>query len=240
MIDGYPGALLLDLDDTILAFEQSAAPMWLKVCIEFEDRLPGVTPQQVVDSVEEFRAWYWSDPDRHRRARLDLLLARRDVITGAFQQLGIEDSDLAAEIGDGYAEAREAAVTPFPGAIETIQAFRDAGVRLALVTNGSSDAQRSKIQRFGLEPLFDHVQIEGEFGAGKPDPSVYLHALDRIGGKPSDAWMVGDNLEWEVAAPQRLGIVGIWIDWRGDGLPPDSAVRPDRIITSLTELVQGP
>ncbi len=239
MTDGYPGAILLDLDDTILAFEQSASPMWLKVATEFEHRLPGVTPRQLVDSVEVFRAWYWSDPDRHRKARLDLLLARRDVMAGAFQRLGIDDSDLAAEIGDAYAEAREAAVTPFPGAIETIQVLRDSGVRLALVTNGSSDSQRSKIRRFDLEPLFDHVQIEGEFGAGKPDPDVYLHALERIGGTPLNAWMVGDNLEWEVAAPQRLGIAGIWNDWQGDGLPPGSTVRPDRIITSLSELVQG-
>ena len=32
--------------------------------------------------------------------------------------------------------------------------------------------------------------------------------------------MVGDNLEWDVAEPQRQGIYGIWIDIRGRGLPP--------------------
>ena len=236
MPEGYPGAMLLDLDDTILAFDRDAATMWLKVSLKFEDRLRGVTPQQLADSVEEFRAWYWSDPVRHRIARLDLLKARRDVMAGTFERLGVDDPDLADEIGVAYADARDAAIIPFPGAIEAIEAFRGAGVGLALVTNGSSDAQRSKINRFGLEPLFDHVQIEGEFGAGKPEPSVYLHALEQVGGTPSDAWMVGDNLEWEVAAPQRLGITGIWHDWRGGGLPPESTVRPDRIISSLTEL----
>ncbi|MAF51734.1 MAG: phosphoglycolate phosphatase [Chloroflexi bacterium] len=239
MPDGYPGAMLLDLDDTILAFDRDAASMWLNVSREFEDRLPGVTPQQLGDAVEEFREWYWSDPVRHKIARLDLLKARRDVMTGTFQRLGIDDLDLAAEIGEAYAVARDATIAPFPGAIDAVKAFRGAGVRLALVTNGSSAAQRSKIDRFGLERLFDHVQIEGEFGAGKPEPSVYLHALERVGGTPSDAWMVGDNLEWEVAAPQRLGIIGIWNDWQGAGLPPESTVRPDRIITSLSELVPG-
>ena len=34
--------------------------------------------------------------------------------------------------------------------------------------------------------------------------------------------MVGDNLEWDVAAPQRLGMSGVWIDARGRGLPEHS------------------
>jgi putative hydrolase of the HAD superfamily len=49
--------------------------------------------------------------------------------------------------------------------------------------------------------------------------------------------MIGDNLEWEVEVPQRLGIYAIWIDAHGVGLPADSSIRPDRIIHSLTELL---
>jgi hypothetical protein len=41
--------------------------------------------------------------------------------------------------------------------------------------------------------------------------------------------MVGDNLEWEVVSPQRLGIHAIWHDGYGVGLPADSPIRPDRI-----------
>jgi putative hydrolase of the HAD superfamily len=51
--------------------------------------------------------------------------------------------------------------------------------------------------------------------------------------------MVGDNLEWEVVAPQRLGIHAIWHDVVGEGLPQGSPIRPDRIIRSLPELLSG-
>jgi putative hydrolase of the HAD superfamily len=61
-----------------------------------------------------------------------------------------------------------------------------------------------------------------------------MQALD-VG--PPDTWMVGDNLEWEVVAPQRLGIHAIWHDATGQGLPPGSPIRPDRIIRRLTELL---
>ena len=50
--------------------------------------------------------------------------------------------------------------------------------------------------------------------------------------------MVGDNLEWEIVAPQRLGIYAIWHDGYGVGLPPDSPIRPDRIVRCLSELLE--
>ena len=48
--------------------------------------------------------------------------------------------------------------------------------------------------------------------------------------------MVGDHLEWDVGAPQRLGVTGIWVDGAGAGLPDQSAVVPHRIIRAFPEL----
>ena len=58
-----------------------------------------------------------------------------------------------------------------------------------------------------------------------------------LGVGPEDTWMVGDNLEWEVRAPQQLGIHAIWYDPHGAGLPADSNVRPDRVVRNLSELL---
>jgi putative hydrolase of the HAD superfamily len=49
--------------------------------------------------------------------------------------------------------------------------------------------------------------------------------------------MIGDNLEWEIEVPQRLGLYAIWMDAHGEGLPAGTSVKPDRIIRSLTELL---
>jgi putative hydrolase of the HAD superfamily len=57
----------------------------------------------------------------------------------------------------------------FPDAHNVIDALRARGTRLALVTNGASEAQRAKIDRFDLANRFDHFQIEGEHEFGKPD-----------------------------------------------------------------------
>jgi putative hydrolase of the HAD superfamily len=56
--------------------------------------------------------------------------------------------------------------------------------------------------------------------------------------KPEEAWMVGDNLEWDVAAPQRLGLRGVWVDGPGQGLPKDADVVPHRVIRVFPELLE--
>ena len=73
---------------------------------------------------------------------------------------------------------------------------------------------------------------------GQPDIRIYTDALRLLNATPKDAWMIGDNLEWEVAVPQKLGIYCVWNDSRGMGLPEDSDIRPDRIIRYLPELLE--
>jgi putative hydrolase of the HAD superfamily len=73
-----------------------------------------------------------------------------------------------------------------------------------------------------------------EHGFGKPEERAYTHAMEVLGVGPDETWMVGDNLEWEIMAPQRLGIYAIWHDGYGVGLPRNSPIRPDRIIRGLS------
>ena len=76
--------------------------------------------------------------------------------------------------------------------------LRSLGVALGLLTNGGSDGQRAKIERFALATHFDYIGIEGEVGFGKPHRGSYEAALRSLGAAANDTWMVGDNLEWDV------------------------------------------
>jgi putative hydrolase of the HAD superfamily len=236
-----PRAILFDLDDTIIT-EGERHPILVQVAGEFGTALPGHNPAAVADRLEAALHAFWSDADKAREARLrangGIRTARHRIVTETFRDLGVADAEALAGIFSArFTELRAVGAREFDGARHTLETLRRTGVQLALVTNGASELQRAKIERFSLAPLFHHIQIEGEHDFGKPDPRAYQHALEALQVEPTMTWMVGDNLEWEVAAPQRLGIRGIWHDHLGRGLPPDTAIRPHRIIRHLPELL---
>jgi putative hydrolase of the HAD superfamily len=231
-----PRAVLLDLDDTILDDSSRVDRCWREACAAHARELTGVDQALVLDEIRQTSRWFWGDPERHRSGRLDLNNARREVVRLAFRRLAIGRTALADKIADLYSHQRGIGMEPLPDAIDTVRWLRGSGCRLALLTNGAAEAQRTKIVRFGLAELFDAILVEGELGFGKPDERVYALALEQLAVAPSEAWMVGDNLEWDVASPQRLGLFTIWIDVRGKGLPKTSGVRPGRIVRALSEL----
>ena len=231
-----PQGLIVDLDDTILDTTDSSTRVWRASAAHFAPEI-GHPPHTINLAIDKARDWYWADPERNAKGRLDLIQARTDVVALALRDLGKDDTDLAQRFSDHYTDHRIDAMQPFPGAIETLRAFKRRGTRLALISNGHGPSQRAKVQRFDLDKLFDAVLIEGEIGMGKPDPGIYQQALQHLGTAPGDTWVVGDNLEWEVAAPQALGMHAVWVDFAGTGLPPGSPIQPDRIVRSLADLL---
>ncbi len=238
---GLPTAVLFDLDDTILATSEVSTECWAVVADRFAPVFKGighdVTPERLHTAIHDYRVWFWSDTRRNLSGRLNPRQALIENVRGGLEALGIVSADLTEQLADAWSEVRRAASRPFPGAIETLRTFRERGVKLGLVTNGAAETQSMKVEHLGLAGLIDHIQIEGVFGVGKPEPEVYLHALKTLGVEPNETWMVGDNLELDVLAPMRMGIHGIWIDIIGAGLPEDAPERPDRIIRAISELV---
>ena len=237
-----PRAMLIDMDDTILSAYGRPEIAWNKITSEYADDLSGVPPPQVAAAILTFARNFWSTAEPAWRLRLGE--ARRLSVRGGFAALAAAGhaelgDDLAIRIADRFTALREEEMFVFPGAHEAIDRFKALGVRLALVTNGAADTQRAKVERFELAHRFDHIQIEGEHGFGKPEERAYRHAMAALGVTAGETWMIGDNLEWEVEAPQRLGIYAIWVDVHGEGLPEGSTIKPDRIIRSLTELLPG-
>jgi putative hydrolase of the HAD superfamily len=237
-----PRAILFDLDDTILRAYGQPEVAWRIVADEFAPELEDLRPVEVSGAIAAFARDFWSDADRSGYWRLRLTDAHREIVAGCLRSLAeagrrVPSAEIGQRLADRFTAYRDEQMCLFPDALHVIDALRRHGVRLALVTNGAAEIQRAKIVRFDLLHRFHHVQIEGEHGFGKPDERAYRHAMQALGTDSCETWMVGDNLEWEVTAPQKLGLYAIWFDAEGKGLPPDSDVRPDRIVRALSELL---
>jgi putative hydrolase of the HAD superfamily len=167
---------------------------------------------------------------------MDMKNARRIIVRMAMDELHFSGEKKARLLADDYSRRQYEYVCLFDDTIPTLEKIKDDGIRMALVTNGTAADQRDKINRFGLSKYFEFCLIEEETGFGKPDVRVFHLALDKLKLNPEDVWMVGDNLVWDIECPKKAGIFSIWKDFKRKGLPEGSAVVPDFIISSISEL----
>ena len=241
-----PKAILFDLDDTLISPHHHRTVFWHDAIRDIWSEKEGrsdLEPKDIIDQVNKIdrsATEFWSIPDRHKSGRLDIRTARFTILDNAIGSDERYDRNTRWLIADRCGALMFEKTTLFPDAISTLKQLKMEGIKLALVTNGASEAQRAKINKFDLEQYFLHVQIEGEAGVGKPELKAYEIAMEKLNVLATETWMVGDNIDWEVIAPQKLGIFSIWRDPRGYGILPEGTLaKPDRIISKLSELKSG-
>ena len=230
------GGIFFDLDDTLVAFDAVTNQSWREVCLEYSASKAGLNPEALFAAIRKVSDWYWSDPERHRIGRNNMPPVRRRIVREAFLTMDLPEGEADA-VAERYSMVRLENMYVLPGAQSTLDLLRSRGYRLGLLTNGDGETQKYKIERFGLAKYFETILIEGELGFGKPDVRMYRLALSALGLKPEQTFMVGDNLSWDVEAPQQLGIGAIWIDRKGTGLPIGSTAVPHRVIRDISEVL---
>lgn len=105
--------------------------------------------------------------------------------------------------------------------------------RIAVVSNFYGNLDRV-LDDGGLAPFIDAAIDSSVVGHAKPDPRIFEAALNAIGVNASNAVMVGDSLDKDLAPARQLGMKTVWLCTNGardSGL--DAA---DRIIAALDEL----
>lgn len=97
------------------------------------------------------------------------------------------------------------------GVVELLKELRSRNVKLAIVTNGGSAMQRSKIAALGIEPMMDAIIVSSEVGLRKPDPKIFGLALHRLEQAASNAWFVGDHPDHDIRGAIAAGLKAFWI-----------------------------
>ena len=229
-----PKAILFDLDDTLLDMYSAMHSSWEEICAGVAPGL-GCDATSLRETIRRESALFWADEGAVAEYRVKPLESRTIIVRLSLLAMGLDDSgaeEIAGRSLRGYLER----VAPFDDAIGTLDTLRSQGYRLGMVTNGSSDTQRQKIGRWQLEPYFDEIVIESEFGRGKPDPGVFRQALAGTGAAPEEAWMVGDNLYADIGGAQGVGVHGVWIHRDRLQFPDDPPAHPHRRIGHFDEL----
>lgn len=158
---------------------------------------------------------------------------RRETWGLALADQGVEDAGLAEELGERFGDERRARHETFAGAGEALERLAES-FALALVTNGAACLQREKLAASGLGHHFDAVVVSADLGTAKPDASVFHHALQQLGAENASATMVGDSLAKDIDGALAAGLEAIWINRDGSPPPPGRPGLPQ--IATLGEL----
>ncbi len=199
-----PSLILFDLDGTLLPMDQDAF-----VKVYFSALAKKICP-------------YGYDPDLFLQALMkgvkamtgnDGTMTNEERFWGvASEMLGEEIRTLIPEFEKFYGHefhAAKVSTTPNPLAKEAIAAARATGARVVLATNPLFPvcAVATRLSWIGLTPeAFDYITTYETSCACKPNPDYYRGILARMGGKPENCLMIGNDVTEDILATKGLGI----------------------------------
>jgi 2-haloacid dehalogenase len=152
-----------------------------------------------------------------------------DALDFALETLAIEKSGLRDRLMNFYLT-----LEPFPEVPEVLRQLKTAGLRTAILSNGSPMMLDAAVRESGLSTLLDAVLSVESVGVYKPHPKVYQLAVDRL-GIPAAAIAFQSSNAWDAYAASAFGMQVVWCNRYGQR-PERLPGKPDRMVRSLAEL----
>lgn len=186
--NGLPSCVLLDLDNTLYAYDTANKAGMIAVVdyAETQLRIKAADFDNCFDDARtEIKQRLGASAASHNR----LLYFQRTL-----EKAGLATQPLAAlQLEQIYWSAFLAAAELFDEVPEFLDDLRIAGVPVVIVTDLTAQIQLRKVLYFGLHRLVDWVVTSEEAGTDKPAPTIFHLALAKIGGVEGTVWMIGDD-----------------------------------------------
>lgn len=226
-------AVFLDMGDTLVRLASPTAAIFARVARQSgrpidDDHLARTLAEVVAEADERNRALAFEASEEADRFQW------RDFNSRILQRL-----EIAEHLWDAtHREIEAAFVDPanfslFPEVPEALAALRDAGYRLAIVSNWSWSLTRL-CESLGLAAPFEQIVASARVGFAKPHPGIFAHALAAMELAPEVVVHVGDNPIADVGGALAAGICPVLLDRRGEG----AGVEAPHRVASLLELVE--
>jgi 2-haloacid dehalogenase len=152
-----------------------------------------------------------------------------DALDFALETLGIANDALRSRLMNLYLR-----LDIFPDVLDTLTRLKAAGLKTAILSNGSPAMLRAAVDSAKIAPLLDAVLSVEEVGVYKPHPKVYGLAVDRLGVETSAISFQSSNA-WDAYAASAFGMRVVWCNRYGQR-PERLPGKPDHEVKSLADL----
>lgn len=217
-------AITIDLDDTLWEIHPVIHRAERRLRDWLGEHFPRVTEMFSPEEVLELRRQVALE---HSGKSHDVTFVRRGVLGRMAQAAGYPEAlvDGAMEVFDRERNT----IDLFPEVRPALEALRRRFVLIA-VTNGNA-----KLERIGIDDLFDDCITAGTAGAAKPDLQIFEAAIRAGGAAAHETLHVGDHPEFDVQGARNAGMRTVWVNRRG-GEWPGHLPQPDSVVEHVGQL----
>ena len=152
---------------------------------------------------------------------------------GALHGKTVDDTDVA-ELA-----ATTTSLPAHPGVPEALERLRDAGFRLATLTNSAPSPSPTPLEKTALAPYFEMSLSVETVRRFKPASECYLHAAATLAVAPADICMVATHI-WDLFGAQAVGCRAAFVSWADNALlPVDGLPQPDVAAPTMAALAEA-
>jgi putative hydrolase of the HAD superfamily len=200
--------VFMDMDRTLWDFEQNSIEALHELFTEY--RLDSVVADvsTFTSTYIKHNAYLW---DNYCKGELTKEVLRYKRFDATLSELGVNNHQLAAKLGEEYLRILPLKTTLIPGAKELLD-YLAPKYGLLILSNGFHEVQVDKLKRCGLNHYFDRVVTSELSGYHKPDPRAFGYAISTASIKKNQGIMVGDDLEVDIIGALKFGMDQIYFN----------------------------
>ncbi len=192
--------IFFDLDHTLWDFEANAEKAY-QVCFDQHN-----IPLEINEFMSIYRPInhsYWKEYREERISKEKLKQGRLiDAFDALSYPISIEKIDA---IATDFLIHLPTFNQLFKGAIEILEYLKPK-YSLHIITNGFNEVQIPKMKNANILSYFDQIVTAESIGVKKPDPKIFLHAMQLTDAEPHDSLMIGDSLEADIEGAKQIGM----------------------------------
>ncbi len=152
-----------------------------------------------------------------------------DALDFALSTMHLEDALLRPRLMNLYLR-----LSAYPEVVDTLKQLKAAGMKLAILSNGTPAMLAAAAANAGIADLLDAVLSVEDVRVYKPHPSVYSMACERLNVASGNICFVSSN-GWDAYSAKAFGFRVLWCNRLGQ-MPERIPETPDAEIRTLAEL----
>ncbi|MFI3283931.1 MAG: HAD family hydrolase [Erysipelotrichaceae bacterium] len=188
-------AVIFDFDNTLADRQYSSRMIFSKL---IQEMIPDLEPMELEHHLQEIISWdEWGTKSLYKTFK-------------QFCDKYALDPQLAHEMADRWPQEMPKATVLFDESIHVLETLQKK-YRLAIITNGHSEAQKNKIQHVGIESYFEKILVGGDYEFQKPDVRIFQLMCEHLNLQPEECLFVGDVFTTDIIGAHRCGMKTVWI-----------------------------